>query len=262
MDCTGCEATLPLKARFCPSCGAKVKTWEELMFDEPAVQDAEWAGEHRRQPTPPQDDGELRARLIDCYLNFSMSKELSGWLADLGLPSSGTTQEKLTRLRRHAAALVLPAESFPRQTIYYLNKYDEAILSEICQELGIGAAGSKEVLLTRIYREVGLREGWLQPLSDDARLIIAETFLPILKSFDRKKDYYLDLWGELSDVLDDDNLRLHGPHAHGSAIIAVLIPGFFQEAQVTLVQNELKERAEKRSSPLREQVVESVTERG
>ncbi|MDE3049602.1 MAG: zinc ribbon domain-containing protein [Nitrospirota bacterium] len=260
MDCTRCEAALPLKARFCPSCGGKAKSWEELMFDEPAS----WSPEHtdepgERTPPPPRDNEELRARLIDCYLNFSISKELTEWLQDLGLPSTGTTQEKLACLRRHAGSLVLPAESFPRQTIYYLNKYDEDILSEIGQELGVDVAGPKDVLLTRIYREVGLREGWLQPLSEDARQIISETFIPILEAFDHKKDYYLDLWDELSDVLGKDPMRLHVPPAYGSAIIAVLIPGFFQEAQMTLLQNELEERIGKRFSQPTVEVVEPVT---
>jgi hypothetical protein len=264
MDCTHCDATLPLKARFCPSCGGKVKSWEELMFDEPVSRSLESADESGEWTSPPlrHNEEELRARLIDCYLNFSISKELTEWLQDLGLPSSGTTQEKLARLRRHAGSLVLPAESFPRQTIYYLNKYDEDILSEIGQELGIGSAGPKEVLLTRIYREVGLREGWLQPLSEDARQIITETFIPILGAFDHKKDYYLDLWDELSDVLDEDPTHLPVPPAYGSAIIAVLIPGFFQEAQGTLLQNELKERAGKRSSQRTVHVVEPVTGQG
>ena len=69
MNCADCDAALPLKARFCPSCGTRVKPWEGS------------ADEHPEEPAPPlQDDGELRARLIDCYLNFSMSKELSEWL--------------------------------------------------------------------------------------------------------------------------------------------------------------------------------------
>ena len=263
MDCTSCEATLPLKARFCPSCGVKVKTWEEMMADEPASRSLGCADEHSGLTSlPPQDNVELRTRLIDCYVNFSISKELSEWLQDLGLPSTGTTQEKLAQLRQHADSLVLPAESFPRQTIYYLNKYDESILSEICQELGIDGTGSKDVLLTRIYREVGLREGWLHPLSEDARQIITETFFPILKSFDPKKDYYLDLWGELSDVLGENNVHLHVPHAYGSAVIAVLIPGFFQEAQVTLLQKELKERADQRASAPAAHIVESMTGQG
>jgi hypothetical protein len=233
------------------------------MVDEPASRSPESTDElGGRTSPPPRGNGELRARLIDCYLNFSISKELSEWLQDLGLPSTGTTQEKLTRLRPLAGSLMLPAESFPRQTIYYLNKYDEDTLSEICQELGIDGTGPKEILLPRIYREVGLQEGWLQPLSEDARQIITETFIPILAAFDHKKDYYLDLWDELSDVLGEDNAHLHGPPAYGSAIIAVLIPSFFQEAQMTLLQKELKERAEKRSSQRTVQVVEPVTGQG
>jgi hypothetical protein len=248
MDCIACEATLPLKARFCPSCGAKQKTWEELMSDTPAPVSLDRAEGHGGGLSPPpQDNGELRARLIDCYLKFSMSKELSGWLQDLGLPSGGTTQEKLTRLQRHAGSLVLQAESLPRQTIYYLNTYDEEILSEICQELEIDGTGSKDVLLTRIYQEVGSREGWLQPLSEDARQIMTETFLPILQGFDPEKDYFLDFSSELSDVLGDDPLHLRVPNAYGSALITVMIPAFLQEAQITLFQNELNERVAKRS---------------
>jgi len=259
MVCTQCDATLPLKARFCPACGAKLKTWDELMSDEPAARSLEPADEPSRRRSPPlQDSGDVRARLIDCYLNFSISRELSEWLQDLGLPSSGTTQEKLTRLRQHAGSLVLAAESFSRQTIYYLNKYDDETLSEICQELGIGGTGPKEILLPRIYRAVGLREGWLQPLSEDARLIIRETFIPILEAFDPKKDYYLGLWGELSDVLDND----HVPDAYGSALIAVLIPGFFQEGQMALLQNELKERIEQRSLTRTVPVAEPVARLG
>lgn len=248
MDCADCGTELPVKARFCPSCGTQVKVFEELrvMGDEPSLRSAgnleEQAG---RISSSSQGIGELRTRLIDCYANFSMSKELSEWLQDLGLPSTGTTQEKLTLLQRHAGSLMLPAESFPRQTIYYLSTYGEDILSEICQELGVDGTGTKDVLLIRIYREVGIREGWLQPLSEDARLIITDTFFPILKSFDPSKDYYLDLWGELTGVLGEDNVHLDVPQAYGSAIIAVLIPAFLQEAHGVLLQNALNERAVK-----------------
>lgn len=233
MDCTECATALPVKARFCPFCGAQVRLFDETIAEESPSTSA----------CSLQSDGELRARLIDCYVNFSISKELSEWLRDLGLSSTGTTPEKLTRLRQRAGALVLAAESFPRQTIYYLNTYHEDILSEICQELGLDDTGSKEVLLIRIYREVGIREGWLQPLSEDARLLIKETFFPILKSFDPKKEYYLDLWDELSDVLGEANMRLHVPQAYGSAVIAVLTPGYLQEAHAALLQNALTERA-------------------
>jgi hypothetical protein len=90
---------------------------------------------------------ELRTRLIECYLNFAISKELSEWLQDLGLPSTGTTREKLNRLRQMAGSLVLPAESFARRTIYYLDRYDEDILAEICEELGIDETGPGDSLV-------------------------------------------------------------------------------------------------------------------
>lgn len=248
MNCAQCDTALPLKARFCPFCGAKVKASDEMRFEK--------AGSDRLDQTDEQsgrvtvlspENRDLRTRLIDCYLNFSMSKELSEWLRDLELPSTGTMQEKLARLQQHAHSLVLPAESFPRQTIYYLNKYDKDILSEICQALGIDCVGPKDVLIPRIYREVGLREGWLEPLSKDARQVIAETFIPILKSFDHEKDYYLDLWSELSEVLGDDNTPISAPPAYGSAVISVLIPGLFQEGQLAQLWNEIKERASKHS---------------
>lgn len=248
MNCAHCDAALPLKARFCPCCGTKVKASDELRFEEAVSGKLDQASEPSRQMAVlPSENKELRARLIDCYLNFSMSKELSEWLQDLGLPSTGTMREKLARLHQHADSLVLPAESFPRQTIYYLNKYDEDILSEVCQVLGIDGVGPKDVLIPRIYREVGLREGWLQPLSNDARLVITETFIPILKSFDHRKEYYLDLWSELSDVLGDDTYPGPARNAYGSAVMSVLIPGLFQEGQLDSLLNEVKERASKHS---------------
>jgi hypothetical protein len=248
MDCAHCDAALPLKAHFCPFCGTKVTAWDETRFGEAVSDQLDQADEHSGQMAAlSPEHKELRARLIDCYLNFSMSKELSEWLQDLGLPSTGTMEEKLARLQQHADLLVLPAESFPRQTIYYLNKYDEGTLTEICQDLGIDGIGSKDVLLPRIYREVGLREGWLQPLSEDARLVITETFIPILKSFDHRQEYYLDLWSELSDVLGDDTHPMPAPHAYGSAVMSVVIPGLFQEGQLALLWNEVKERAAKHS---------------
>lgn len=187
-------------------------------------------------------NADLRERLLDCYLNFSISKELSDWLQDLGEVQSGTVQEKLARIRRHAASLVLPAESFPRQTIYYLSQYDGDILSEICQELGLDARGSMETLFKRIYLEVGTREGWLRPMPEDARLLIMETFFPIVKSFDSEKDYYLDFWEEFSDLLGDKHLHLQFPLAHGRALVVVLIPELLHEAHVALLQEGLRSK--------------------
>ena len=248
MNCTGCDAALPVRARFCPTCGVQVRLLEDLPSDESPMQPAECGNERNPRTYPvPEDHTALKSRLIDCYVNFSISKELSEWLQELELPSTGTRQEKFARLRRQASSLVLPAESLPRQTIWYLSQYDENILAEICQELGIDHNGSKDLLMTRIYREVSMREGWLQPLSDDARQVITETFLPILRSIDHKHDYDLDQWGELGDVLDKEGANRPGAQGYGSAFMAVLIPGFLQEAHRDLLQHELDARAGKRS---------------
>ena len=243
MNCTGCEAALPLRARFCPSCGAQIKLPEDPAFDE-AVLQAAGCGDELNQPTAPAplNHEALKTRLIDCYVNFSMARELSGWLQALGLSSTGTMQEQLTRLRQQADSLVLPAESLPRQTIWYLNRYDEKILTEICEELGIDNSGPKERQITRIYHAVGLREGWLQPLSEDAQNIITETFLPILRAVDHRNYDDLDQWVELGDLLDRESRNRLDHQGHGSAFMTVLIPSLLQEGQAVLLQHELKER--------------------
>ena len=202
MDCTHCHTALPVRARFCPTCGVQMKLLEEPPFEESLGQTADGGHGLDSRPPPAQQDHEaLKAMLIDCYVNFSMSQELSEWLQELGLPSTGTMQEKLVRLRQQANSLMLPAESLPRQTIWHLNQYAEDVLAEICQELGIDNTGPKDRLITRIYHTVGMREGWLQPLSEDARHVITETFLPIMRSIDHKNDYDLAQWGELGNIL-------------------------------------------------------------
>lgn len=246
MNCTSCEATLPLRARFCPSCGAHVRLPEDPAFDEPPLQAVERGNEQERRTASAFRDHEvLKARLIDCYVNFSMSRELSEWLQELGLPSTGTMQEKVARLRQDQASLVLPAESLSRQTIWYLNRYDEQMITEICQELGIDHNGPKERLITRVYHAVGLQEGWLQTLSEDARKVIAETFLPILRAVDHRNYDDFDERGELGDLLDRESRNQPFAQGHGSAFMAVLIPGFLQEAHGTLLQDELKHRTKK-----------------
>lgn len=75
----------------------------------------------------------MREQLLDCYINLSISNELSRWLADLGLPFTGTVEHKLARLKEHRRALTLAAESLHRQTIFYLNDYSGEVLAEICQ---------------------------------------------------------------------------------------------------------------------------------
>lgn len=184
----------------------------------------------------------LREKLFECYINFSISKELSDWLRELGRPSCGTLKQQLAQLRELSASLVLPAETFPRQTIYYLSRYDPDILSEICHELGVSSEGSPEILFKRIYGEVGLREGWLRQPPEEARRIVRDTFFPLLRSFGVVEDCSLDVLDDFSEPAGGENAPFRSPLAYGSALITVVIPELFQEAQATLFYAQLKHR--------------------
>ena len=180
----------------------------------------------------PQSVG-MREQLLDCYINLSISNELSRWLADLGLPFTGTVEHKLARLKEHRRALTLAAESPHRQTIFYLNDYSGEELIEICQELGLNTEGSPGALFKRIYCEVGLREGWLWPIPQDTHYILKQMFLPVMEGFD------LDHWNRLCDLLQEEKDHLSTPLAFGRAFIVVLIPELLREAYAAMLNNEL-----------------------
>jgi hypothetical protein len=174
----------------------------------------------------------LRTQLLDCYINLSMANELSGWLADLGLPFSGTIEHKLARLKEHRGAFTLAAESLHRQTIFYLNDYSREVLVEICQELGLNTEGSQGALLKRVYCEVGLREGWLWPIPPDTQCLLKQMFLTVIEGFD------IDRWDRLWDLLQEED-RLSAPRAFGRAFIVVLIPELLREAYAAMLNDEL-----------------------
>jgi hypothetical protein len=97
-------------------------------------------------------------------------------------------------------------------------------------------------LFKRIYREVGSREGWLQPLPENARLVMQDTFFPLLKSFGVLKDYATDVEDDFSELLGEENAAVRGPLAYGRALIVVVLPDLLQEAHAVLVHKELKNR--------------------
>lgn len=245
MDCTGCAAVLPLRARFCPSCGKQVPTMHTLRSNEPSPWLAECTETGDGPAAARQDQEVLKTRLIECYVKFFMSNELSDWLQELGLPATGTMQEKLTRLRQQAHSLVLPAESVSRQIIWYVHQYDENVLGELCQQLGIDHSGTKEDLRTRIYHAVGTSEGWLQLQSEEARRLIMGTFLPILQTVDPECDDELDLRSDLGEFPGKEDMPRPSTLRHNSAFMTILIPGFLQEARGALLQDELNDRAGK-----------------
>lgn len=184
----------------------------------------------------------LWAELVDCFVNVSIASELAGWLQELGLSPNGTIAQLSERLHRHAASLVLPAETAPRQTIFYLTQYSPDILGEICQELGIPSEGSREMLIKRIYREVGIREGWLRPSPDEIRHLFQDALFPMLRHFGILTAYPADSPGDLFTRFGEEHGCSCAPLAYGSALIAVVVPDFLQEAQSMLFCNELKNR--------------------
>ena len=97
-------------------------------------------------------------------------------------------------------------------------------------------------MFKRIYGEVGLREGWLRPTPEEARRIVRETFFPLLRSFGVVEDYSLDCIDDVSEPVGGENTPLRAPLAYGSALIAVVIPELFQEAQANLLYDELKRK--------------------
>ncbi|QOJ33958.1 MAG: hypothetical protein HRU82_02885 [Nitrospira sp.] len=192
------------------------------------------------EDTPlPENVASLKAMFIDCYVNLCITKDLSDWLQDLGLSTTGTRQEQLARLRPHIGSLVLPAESLSRQVIWYLHNYDATLLGELCRDFGLDPQGTRERLIGRIYRAVGTKEGWFRLQSEEARSVILETFLPIMRHLEGLQDEGIDWPCELMETLNEPTAALE---THGSAIMTVLTPGLMQEAQGSLLQHELHHR--------------------
>ena len=175
----------------------------------------------------------MREQLLDCYINLSISNELSRWLADLGLPFTGTVEHKLSRLKEHRGAFTLAAESLHRQTIFYLTDHSEEMLVEICQELGLKTEGSQDTLFKRVYREVGLREGWLWPIPQDIQYTLKQMCLSVIEGFD------MDHWDRVWDLLQQEESRLSTPLAFGRAFVVVLLPELLREAYGAMLNNEL-----------------------
>jgi hypothetical protein len=240
MNCSSCGGKLPEAARFCPSCGVRAISipGQSSTIDSDSPRVARLDSEHPPAVTSP----EFADKLLDCYLSFSLSKELAEWLRELGQTTMGTLEDKFARIRESVKAGSSVSESPQRQTIYYLSQYDADILSEICQELGVPTDGAKEELLRRIYYVIGRREGWLQPLSDDARTLIRQTLVPILKSFDYEKEYYREFLEDMAELVGQDNVHIQPNLAHGSAFVVLVIPELLQEAQVSLFKEELRNK--------------------
>ena len=83
MFCVSCGVNLPDQAKFCSSCGTQAlppQTSEVLTLN-PST-------EQRRTPLEdslkPFINREFREKLLECYLGWSTSKELTDWLRNMG----------------------------------------------------------------------------------------------------------------------------------------------------------------------------------
>jgi hypothetical protein len=173
----------------------------------------------------PAANSEFRQKLLDCYLDVSTSKELSEWLRDLGQDPSGTAEEKMVRIRQHTKYLSMPPETFPSQTISYLRQLSSGDgLFLIAESLGLNCEGPKDMLLRRIYREVGFQEGWLPRVVNGAAALTKEAVLPfvqwypILKHREYEKDYYEDFHTEMAEVFGKEKVQDQYPIAHGKTL--------------------------------------------
>lgn len=240
MICLSCRAVLPEVARFCLYCGCKVEhRVKEPEALSPIKSHMPNEQEEGSAPASPPSTGDLDEAFLNCYVSLSISRELAEWLRDLGLSSSGTTEEKIKRIQEHAKSIVLPAETPARQTIFYLSQYNASVLSEICQELGLSPQGSKDVLLRRIYYEVGRQEGWLKSIQEDLG-VLRETFVPMLSMLEAQSEPVGSGARSEGSRIESDPTQREPSRAHISALATVMVPYLIQEAQAVLLKEELR----------------------
>ncbi len=178
--------------------------------------------------TPPQGlkpAPELRATLLDYFVDTATSGELSDWLRNIGQDPKGGVDEKRERVRQHSKYIGMSPETFPQQTIYYLDLYSSGHLSGLCESLGIDEGGGKDAKWRRIMREVGFREGWLPKLSHPAgsefNIELVRPFVEwhlIVKRGAYEKDFYEGFFNEMEEVFGAQYVYQQLPIAHGTTL--------------------------------------------
>ena len=181
--------------------------------------------------TPPMGlkiDPELRATLLDYFVDTALTQELSGWLRDIGQNPNGSINEKRARVRQCTAYLGMRPESFPQQTIYYLDVFSSEHLGDICEVLGIDEGGGKDAKWRRIMREVGFREGWLPQLARSPtqpcsalNIELVRPFIEwhlIVKRGRYEKDFYPGFFDELEEIFGAQHVHEQLAIAHGTTL--------------------------------------------
>jgi len=228
MFCISCGHKVLESARFCPSCGLAISTLAGSAAVQVGHKNAS-GNEVRSIPLPsglkPTTNCEFRQKLLDSYLSIASSQELSEWLEDIGQDSKGTAEAKIAKIRRHTKFLSMPPGEFPLQAmnnLHWLSSGDGLFL--IAESLGLKCEGTKDVLLRRIYRQVGYEEGWLPRIVNGHCSFIKETILPfvqwypILRNKNYEKDYYEEFCDEMAEIFGKDKVHEQYVVAHGKAL--------------------------------------------
>lgn len=223
MFCVSCGSNIPEQAKFCPSCGDRVSSLPSAGISNvtlPTEQNSQFSDNLK-----PFINNEFREKLLECYLGWSTSQELSDWLKNIGQDPNGTIEEKRIRIIQNIKYLSFSPEEFHLETLRYLQDFSRSdILANICETLGLDNTGTKDSLFRRIYREVGYNEGWLPHTSKDAPVSNKQIVLPfvkwypILKNRNYERDYYEEFFDEMSEIFGENQVHKEYPIAHGSTL--------------------------------------------
>jgi hypothetical protein len=172
-------------------------------------------------------DLELRSVLLDYYVEYATSAELTEWLRNISQETKGTADEKRARVRANTKYLTMPASGFPDQTLYYLEIYSTSEhLEGLCEVLRLDPNGTRDMKWRRIMREVGFREGWLsRPPSPLAEAnFVTEIVRPFVewhiagKRSSYEKGFYPAFYDDMEEILGDDYVHDQLPVASGSTL--------------------------------------------
>lgn len=173
----------------------------------------------------PVPDPELRSRLLEFYVESHDASQLADWLRQLGLPATGSVQERRERVRTHTKYLSMPARDFPQQTRYYLDPLSSDNLADLCLAIGLPDDGTRDDRYRRLMREVRYRESWLprwragapeMPLVDAVAAHLQ--FFPIVKRGRLEQDFCGPIAAELAEVFGERTVHEQLAVAHGSTL--------------------------------------------
>lgn len=221
MFCVSCGSNIPEQTKFCPSCGTRVSSLPSAGVSVLPTEQSSVFSENLK----PFINKEFREKLLERYLDWSTSQELSDWLKDIGQDPNGTVEEKRIHIIQNAKYLSSSPVEFHLATLRYLQDFSRSdILAHVCETLGLDNTGTKDALFRRIYREVGYNEGWLPRISKDAPVSNKQIVLPfvkwypILKNKNYERDYYEEFFDEMSEIFGEDQVHKEYPIAHGSTL--------------------------------------------